>query len=282
MRYGNLSGRLTLFVDGGAVDVEKASAGRFGPDPQAVHDVWDEFREWARTAPTVDAAGFAVGDVGAPTPAPAQIFAIGLNYADHAAESRLALPDRFPPVFTKFRTALSGPATTVALPSGGRTDWEVELVVVIGRRAHRVSESDAWSYVAGLTVGQDISERVLQMVGSVPQFSLGKSYPGFGPTGPWIVTPDELSDRDDLPIGCSVNGVSKQEATTKLLMRSVGKLVERLSAVTPLLPGDLIFTGTPAGVGLARNPPEFLSPGDVIDSYITGIGEIRTTIVAAR
>lgn len=277
MRYGNLSGRLTLFVDGGAVDVEKASAGRFGPDPQAVYDVWDEFREWARTTPVTDAVDFATGDLDAPTPAPAQIFAIGLNYADHAAESRLALPDRFPPVFTKFRTALSGPVTTVALPSGGRTDWEVELVVVIGRRAEHVTADDAWSHVAGLTVGQDLSERDSQLAGPAPQFSLGKSFPGFAPVGPWVVTVDEFADPDDLALGCAVDGETVQQGRTRDLVFGVPALIVGLSAVAPLLPGDLIFTGTPAGVGMGRTPPRFLRPGEVLTSHIDGIGELRQT-----
>jgi 2-keto-4-pentenoate hydratase/2-oxohepta-3-ene-1,7-dioic acid hydratase in catechol pathway len=281
MRIANLQGRLVIVNEDRAIDVEQASDGRFGSDPQAIFEAWDDFRAWAGGADLSGGEAFDREQLGPPAPQPRQIYAIGLNYLDHAAESGVEVGE--PVVFTKYLTSITGPYAEVEFPAGDvKVDWEVELVVVIGRRAHRVSEADAWSCVAGLTVGQDISERVLQMVGSVPQFSLGKSYPGFGPTGPWIVTPDELADKDDLPIGCSVNGVSKQEATTKLLMRSVSRLVERLSAVTPLLPGDLIFTGTPAGVGLARNPPEFLSPGDVIDSYITGIGEIRTTIVAAR
>ncbi len=138
MRFGNLSGRLTLFTDRGAVDVAEASGGRFSADPQAIYDVWDDFVGWASALGEVDAADFEPTDLRAPTPAPAQVFAIGLNYRDHAAESNLDVPDKFPPVFTKFRTALSGPITTVALPPGGHVDWEVELVVVIGRRAEHV------------------------------------------------------------------------------------------------------------------------------------------------
>jgi 2,4-diketo-3-deoxy-L-fuconate hydrolase len=277
MRIANLQGRLVIVKDDRAIDVERASEGRFGSDPQAIFEAWDDFRAWAGGADGGEP--FEREQLGPPVPRPRQVYAIGLNYSDHAAESGIDVGE--PVVFTKYVSCLTGPYAEVEFPGGEvKVDWEVELVVAIGKRAHRVSETDGWSYVAGVTVGQDISERVLQMVGSVPQFSLGKSYPGFGPTGPWLVTADELDDRDDLPIGCSVNGVSKQEATTKLLMRPVARLIERLSAVTPLLPGDLIFTGTPAGVGLARTPPEFLAPGDVVDSYITGIGEIRTTIVA--
>ena len=165
MRIGNLSGRLSLFTAAGAVDVEKASGGRFSSDPQAIYDVWEEFTGWAGTADDAGATDFDPADLGAPTPAPAQVFAIGLNYRAHAAESHLAVPDTFPPVFTKFRTSLSGPVTTVLLPPGGNVDWEVELVAVIGRRAENVAAADAWSHIAGLTAGQDISERIIQLSG---------------------------------------------------------------------------------------------------------------------
>ncbi|NED83268.1 fumarylacetoacetate hydrolase, partial [Streptomyces sp. SID11233] len=122
-------------------------------------------------------------------PAPRQVLAIGLNYRDHAAESGFDVPEGLPPVFTKFVTSLSGPVTEVKLPENGKTDWEVELVAVIGERAENVSEADAWKHIAGLAAGQDISERVVQLAGPAPQFSLGKSYPGFAPVGPWLVTP---------------------------------------------------------------------------------------------
>lgn len=275
MRVGNLAGRLTLFTEAGAVDVEKASAGRFGADPQAVYDVWDEFVGWAGTADQSAAVDFSAAELGAPTPAPAQVFAIGLNYLAHAAESKFEAPDKFPPVFTKFRTSLSGPVSTVSLPPGGQVDWEVELVVVIGRRAEHVPASDAWSYVAGLTAGQDISERVTQLAGPAAQFSLGKSFPGFAPIGPWVVTVDEFSDPDDVELRCSVNGETVQQGRTAEFIFGVPALIEGLSRVTPLLPGDIIFCGTPAGVGIGRTPPRFLQPGDELTSQVSGIGELH-------
>jgi 2-keto-4-pentenoate hydratase/2-oxohepta-3-ene-1,7-dioic acid hydratase in catechol pathway len=281
VRIGNLSGRLTLFPEQGAVDVEKASAGRFGPDPQAVYDVWEDFLGWAKNADLSSACAFDAPDLGSPTPGPVQLFGIGLNYRDHVAEAKLAAPEEFPAVFTKFRTAISGPISTVTLPEGGHTDWEVELVVVIARRAERVSAADAWSYVAGLTVGQDISERIRQTEGSAPQFSLGKSFPGFAPIGPWLVTVDEFDDPDDLELGCAINGESMQHSRTSNLIFSVPVLIERLSATLPLLPGDVIFTGTPAGVGLGRTPQRWLQPGEELVSYITGIGELRQRFVSA-
>jgi 2-keto-4-pentenoate hydratase/2-oxohepta-3-ene-1,7-dioic acid hydratase in catechol pathway len=281
LRIGNLSGRLSLFVVGGAVDVEKASAGRFGPDPQDVYPRWDEFGDWYRSADLSDVVAFDPTELGPPTPAPAQVFAIGLNYAEHAAESGFAVPDTFPPVFTKFRTALAGPVTTVTLPPGGNVDWEVELVAVIGRRAEHVPAAEAWSHIAGLTVGQDISERISQLSGPAPQFSLGKSFPGFAPLGPWLVSVDEFSDPDDLELHCAVDGETVQHGRTRDFVFGVGALVEGLSRVTPLLPGDVIFCGTPSGVGVGRKPPRFLAAGQELVSRIEGIGELRQRFVAA-
>lgn len=280
MRIANLSGRLVLIVDGRAVDVEEASGGRFTADPQAVYERWEEFRTWAAAADPLAGAAFEPTDLGSPVPAPRQILAIGLNYRDHAAESGFAVPEGLPPVFTKFVTCISGPVTEVKLPVEGHTDWEVELVAAIGRRAEDVSEADAWSHVAGLAVGQDISERVVQLAGPAPQFSLGKSFPGFAPIGPWLVTPDEFDDPDDLELRCAINGEEVQKGRTRDLIYSVPALIAGLSAVLPLLPGDVIFTGTPAGVGVGRDPQRFLAPGDRLVSTIEGIGELRQTFVA--
>ncbi|WP_367038884.1 fumarylacetoacetate hydrolase family protein [Streptomyces sp. Je 1-332] len=280
MRMANLSGRLALIVDGRAVDVEEASDGAFAPDPQVVYDRWEEFRTWATTADLPAGTPFEARDLGSPAPAPRQTLAIGLNYGDHAAESGFAAPEGLPPVFTKFVTSISGPVTEVKLPANGHTDWEVELVAVIGRRAEGVSEADSWGHVAGLTVGQDISERVQQLAGPAPQFSLGKSFPGFAPIGPWLVTPDEFDDPDDLELRCAINGEEVQKGRTRDLIHSVPALIARLSAVLPLLPGDVIFTGTPAGVGLGRDPQRFLAPGDELVSAVQGIGELRQTFVA--
>ncbi|BCJ35912.1 fumarylacetoacetate hydrolase [Actinocatenispora thailandica] len=277
MRIANLAGRLVLHTDAGAVDVQRASSGRFGADPQAVYERWDEFRDWARTAPTGPVAAFDEARVRAPVPAPRQVFGIGLNYRDHAAEAGLELPAS-PAVFTKFATSLAGPRGEIALP-GSTVDWEVELVAVVGRRARDVSVARGWDHVAGLTVGQDLSERTVQLAGPAPQFSLGKSFPGFGPTGPCLVTPDELVDRDDLALGCALNGRPVQQARTSQLIFSIPELIARLSAVLPLLPGDLVFTGTPAGVGAARNPKRFLRAGDELVSTIDGIGDMRHRFV---
>lgn len=278
MRIANLAGRAALIVDENAVDVATASDGRFGPDPQSLFEDWDALCEWASSCSD---AGTPLDHTALdlPVPRPTQVFGIGLNYAAHAAEGGQPNPT-FPPTFTKFPTCLVGPDATVELPSD-EVDWEVELVVVIGRRAFRVHAVDAWSHVAGLTIGQDLSERAVQRRPPVPQFSLGKSFPGFGPTGPWIVTPDEFRDPDDLAIGCTLDGEQVQSSRTSDLIFGVPALIERLSSICPLLPGDLIFTGTPSGVGFARTPPRFLAPGNELVSAIEGIGELRTRFVAS-
>jgi 2,4-diketo-3-deoxy-L-fuconate hydrolase len=275
MRVANLNGRLVLVTEHGALDVATASAGLLGSDPQDAFDRWDVLCEWARGA-RGEPLHFDESDLGSPVPRPRQVFGVGMNYRRHAAEAGIETPE-FPTVFTKFPTSIAAPNSDVALPSD-HVDWEVELVVVVGREARSVREDDAWQYVAGLTVGQDLSERRVQMRPPMPQFCLGKSFPGFGPIGPVIVTPDEFADPDDIEISCTLNGEEVQRARTSELIFSVRCLVSELSGVLPLLPGDLIFTGTPSGIGAARKPQRFLRPGDALVSRAGGIGSIRTTL----
>jgi 2,4-diketo-3-deoxy-L-fuconate hydrolase len=275
MKLANHGGRAAIVLDDTIADVHDASGGRFGPDLASVYDDWAAFVDFAAgvgagSAPLVEAS------LGCPVPAPRQVFAIGLNYRSHAEESGMALP-AVPATFTKFPASLSGPFDDIEIV-GGTVDWEVELVAVIGARADRVAEGDAWSHVAGLTVGQDISDRTLQFAAG-SQFSLGKSRRGYGPMGPWLVTIDEVADPDDLVLGCSVDGETMQDARTSDLLFSVPRLIAELSAVLPLLPGDVIFTGTPEGVGATRTPPRFLQPGQVLETWIEGIGTIRNRCV---
>jgi 2-keto-4-pentenoate hydratase/2-oxohepta-3-ene-1,7-dioic acid hydratase in catechol pathway len=281
MRLGNVSNRLVLIsADGGAIDVQAASGGQFEADPAAIYPRWREFTAWAGSASLPDPEPFAPEALGSPSPAPRQSFGVGLNYDDHAAESGFGRPESSPPIFTKFPSCITGAYGEILLPPGGHTDWEVELVAVIGETAHNVPATAAWHHVAGVAVGQDISERIVQLASSPPQFSLGKSFPRFGPIGPFLVTLDELDNPDDLELGCSVNGEQMQKGRTSNLIFGVPDLIEQLSRVTPLLPGDVIFTGTPGGVGMARSPQRWLAPGDVLTSYIEGIGEMRHTFVA--
>lgn len=281
MRIANVDGRLVLATSSErGIDVERASNGRFTADPADIFDRWSEFIEWSAalngTAPDTDLTPSLLG---APSPAPAQVFAIGLNYHAHADESGFDVPTT-PVVFTKYRSALTGPVTTVTLPPNGQTDWETELVAVIGKEAKAVSEGAAWDYVAGLTIGQDLSERITQRQGPAPQFNLGKSFPGFAPTGPWIVTPDEFANPDDIALGCTINGSEMQNGRTSQLIFSIPSLIAHLSSIVTLHPGDLIFTGTPAGVGLGRDPQVWLAPGDELVTWVEGIGELRQSFVA--
>ncbi|MQY31286.1 fumarylacetoacetate hydrolase family protein [Nocardia aurantia] len=276
MRFAAVTGRAVLIDGDRAVDIQRASRDRFPSDPMALLEQWDALRDWAVGRDTATAEQSFVPDpaeLTAPAPRPRQVFAVALNYPPHAAEAGFTPPSD-PLVFTKFPTCVTGPTGTIELPPG-KVDWEVELVAVMGAPAHRVPAERAWPAVAGLTVGQDISERVVQSRGTPAQFGLGKSFPGFGPTGPVLVTPDEFADPDDLEITGLLNGDVMQHDRTASMIFAVPELIARISAIVPLLPGDLIFTGTPAGVGNRRNPPRYLRPGDELVSRIEGIGELR-------
>jgi 2,4-diketo-3-deoxy-L-fuconate hydrolase len=280
MRLFTVAGRLMIASSAGLVDVEIASAGRFPADPHAAYERWDEFQTWASAHVETEPLSVDPSCLGVPVPRPRQVFAIGLNYIDHADESGFSAPTE-PIVFTKFLSSFTGPAGDVVLPPGN-VDWEVELVAVIGRTGRNVAEDHAWSHVAGLTIGQDLSERVSQMSGPAPQFSLAKSFPGFTPLGPAVVTVDELADPDDLAIECSINGETVQSARTSQMIFPIPELIARLSRVVTLLPGDLLFTGTPPGVGMGRRPQRYLKPGDVVESRIEGLGQMRHEFVAAE
>lgn len=276
-RLANVSDRATLLWDDGTLDVCTASGGRWGPSTADLVRDWPRAWEWARLQEPDAAPLDAASRLGPPIPEPRQVFAVGLNYRSHAQEAGYDTAG-LPQVFTKFPACISGPFTTVAA-SSPRLDWEVELVAVIGRRAHAVAEEEGWEHVAGVMVGQDLSARDIQLAGESPQWSLGKSLPGFGPTGPALVDWNVLDDPDDLAISCAVNGETMQEARTSELIWSVPELVARLSSVCPLLPGDLLFTGTPAGVGNRRDPPRYLRAGDRLTSTLEGVGRLVTDVV---
>jgi 2-keto-4-pentenoate hydratase/2-oxohepta-3-ene-1,7-dioic acid hydratase in catechol pathway len=281
MKLANVDGRAALIfsdVEGDlALDVETASDGKWGSDPQAIYADWDAFAAWAAAVPAGGVA-FDRATLGAPVPRPAQVFAIGINYAEHAAESGYPAGS-LPITFTKFPSSLTGPYAEVELPPGS-VDWEVELVVVIGKGGKNLSRADAWMHVAGLTVGQDLSEREAQNAGAKPQYSLAKSHTGFGPTGPWLVTTDEFENPDDLAIQSTLSGEVMQSSRTSQMIYAVPDLIFELSSVCELFPGDIIFSGTPAGVGNARTPKRFIGPDDDLRSEIEGIGYIHQTFRA--
>ncbi len=273
-----MAGRAALVLDGRTVDIHRASGYRFGPAVADVLAEWRPFLRWAAAHAPADTEADVDGKLGAPVPEPRQIFAVGLNYVDHATESGFVAPEK-PIVFAKFPSAVCGPDETIELPTT-TVDWEVELVVVIGVGGHSIATEDASDHIAGVMVGQDLSERTAQMQGQSPQFSLAKSHPKFAPTGPVLVTLDELPPLDALHIECTLDGETVQSASTTDMVFSVSDLISHISATTTLLPGDLIFTGTPGGVGMGRVPVRYLYPGATLVSRVEGVGEIVQRFVS--
>ena len=203
---------------------------------------------------------------------------IGLNYADHAAESGMEVPPE-PVIFAKYTSAICGPNDPIIIPRGSKkTDWEVELGFVIGKKAKYVSEADALDHVAGFCLINDVSERAYQ-IERAGQWSKGKSSDNFGPTGPWLVTPDEVGDFDNLGMWLDVNGERGQDGSTATMVYRVPHLISYLSQFFTLHPGDIISTGTPPGVGLGFNPPRYLKAGDVVELGIDGLGTQRQVCV---
>jgi 2-keto-4-pentenoate hydratase/2-oxohepta-3-ene-1,7-dioic acid hydratase in catechol pathway len=273
MRFGTQDGRFVLLARGRVLDVHVASEGKLPWEPISALERWDEVRVFAASADWGAAEPLDESRLGPPVPCPRQVFAVALNYRPHAAEAGFVPPEA-PLVFTKFPSCVTGPAATVRMPEG-KVDWEVEVVAVMGRGGYRLDRSQAWEAVAGITCGQDLSERVLQLAGTPAQFSLGKSFPGFGPTGPVAVTPDEFPDRNDIGFASWLDGEPLQQGRTSEMIFPIDELVAWLSETCPLLPGDLVFTGTPAGVGNRMQPPRYLQPGQTLISRVEGVGEIR-------
>lgn len=215
----------------------------------------------------------------APIPAPGKVVCVGRNYAEHAAETGSAVPTQ-PQLFSKWANAVVGPASVVELPAITEAlDYEAELVVVIGRAARRVSEADALDHVLGYTCGDDISARDLQFGDT--QWTRGKALDTFAPMGPWIVTADEIPDPQTLGIRCFVNGDLRQDDTTAHMLFPVAQLIAFITEAITLEPGDVIYSGTPPGVGHARRPPVYLQPGDTVRVEIERIGTLENQIVSA-
>jgi len=209
---------------------------------------------------------------------PGHFIAIGLNYADHAKETGAPIPAE-PIVFSKAPSCLSGPFDDVIVPDGSeKLDWEVELAFVIGKRAHKVSEADALSYVSAYAVCNDVSERAWQIEGT-GQWMKGKSAPTFGPLGPWLVTADEVPDPQALDMWLDVNGTRRQTGSTKTMIFTVAQLVSYLSKIMILEVGDVVTTGTPPGVGMGHKPPMFLKRGDVMELSIAGLGTQKQSCI---
>jgi 2,4-diketo-3-deoxy-L-fuconate hydrolase len=258
-------------------------------DASAVADDYDEqffagdgLTRLARWVTDGGAGAPAIGDdvrLGSPVARPGKIVCIGLNFRDHAAEMAAALPQE-PVIFLKATSALAGPNDDVIIPQGStKTDWEVELAVVIGRRASYVSEADALEHVAGYVLHNDYSERTFQLERG-GQWVKGKSCDTFAPLGPWLATRDEIADTDHLAMWLKVNGVTRQDSTTANMAFKVPYLVSYVSQFMSLQPGDIISTGTPAGVGLGHKPPVYLREGDDVELGIAGLGSSRQRLRA--
>lgn len=257
----DLSGRVADFAGGGVS-----------------HEALDRIRALDHASlPVVDAPG-RIGSCLASVP---NFFCIGLNYARHAAETG-AEPPKQPIIFSKATSALSGPFDPVIIPRNSvKADWEVELGVVIGRETLYVSEADALDHVAGYCTINDVSERQFQIeMGG--QWIKGKSAPTFGPTGPWLVTADEVADPQKLGLRLSLNGTVVQESNTDDMIFGVAEIISYMSRFMKLVPGDIIATGTPSGVGMGMKPQRFLKPGDVMEVTVEGLGTQRQEAVAAR
>jgi len=265
-----------LFLpDGARVDASAFGAdwdeGFFGSDGLARLAAWA--RDHAAKAPRVPEAE----RLGPCVARPSKIVCIGLNYADHARETGAKVPEE-PIIFFKATTALCGPNDDLVLPRGSvKTDWEVELAVVIGRRARYVAREDAGAHVAGYALHNDYSEREDQLERG-GQWSKGKSQDTFAPLGPFLATPDEIGDVGALPMWLTVNGEARQKSSTNQMIFGVPALVSYLSRFMTLLPGDVISTGTPPGVGLGFKPPIFLKAGDVVELGIEGLGRQRQRV----
>lgn len=240
---------------------------------------WDELR------PGLEAKAMAGGGrplasvkLAAPVQRPGKIWAIGLNYADHIAESNMTTPER-QVWFTKAVTSINGPSDPILIARNtSTTDYEVELVAIIGKRAKHVSAQNAADHIFGYCVGNDVTERMWQHAG--PQWSLGKSFDTHAPIGPWITTADEVGDPHGLGLTCSVNGDLRQNSNTQHLVFNLWQQIEHLSAAMTLEPGDVIFTGTPGGIGAAMDPRQFLQAGDVVRCEIEKLGHIEATMAA--
>jgi 2-keto-4-pentenoate hydratase/2-oxohepta-3-ene-1,7-dioic acid hydratase in catechol pathway len=245
----------------------------------------DLIREWDALKPALETKAAAGGGrplssvrLEAPVQRPGKIFAIGLNYADHIEESKMETPQR-QVWFTKAQTSVNAPYDDIEIAKGTMTnDYEVELVAIIGKGGKHIAAADAPAAVFGYCVGNDVTERMWQH--ATPQWSLGKSFDTHAPFGPWIVTADETGDPHTLGLRCFVNGQKRQDSNTRHLVFNIWQQIEHLSLGMTLEPGDVVFTGTPGGIGAAMDPRQFLKPGDVVRCEVDGLGHIEATMVA--
>jgi 2,4-diketo-3-deoxy-L-fuconate hydrolase len=280
MKLANLAGRPVVVRDDLALDIADASKGAIEPRLEVLSDLalHDELRALAERAEEADWKPFEQPGLGR-VAKPYKAIGAALNYRAHAQESNLPVPDE-PSVFAKFASSVVGPYDSIVVePQYDKVDYEAELVVVMGKTGKNISEADAWSYVAGVTAGQDISDRKEQWRKPINQFTLPKSYDTFSPIGPYLVTVDEFEDPDDIEVAGWVDDLEVQRGRTSDLIFSVPELIAWLSKRVTFEPGDLIFTGTPAGCGVRRTPRLYLTEGKVLRTEVTGVGTMVNPVI---
>ena len=281
LRLANLKGRAQFIVGDisspRAIDVATASNNSLSADPMQCFSHWDVLKKLAASLDVSAGTPVAIADLSCPVPQPRQMFAVGLNYRKHAAEMGSPLPP-LPLVFAKFQSSLNTPTGNIEILSD-TVDYESELVIIVGKGGRHIEEASAWDHVAGLCAGQDVSDRGLQYMGTPPQFSLGKSRVGYSPIGPWVTDMSNNDKRDDLQLGCTVNGEQRQDTQTSDMIFGIAHIVAYMSTIVELFPGDVIYTGSPFGVGHGRKPQVYLKPGDVVETTLEGVGTITNRCI---
>ncbi|MFL2710119.1 MAG: fumarylacetoacetate hydrolase family protein [Gammaproteobacteria bacterium] len=274
-KLGSFSGKAILIKDDNYYDIDTISDGDIASNSIEALSVTDKLNQLNEKLDNFEPTGN-INNVNLDPPVvPRNVFAVGLNYKKHAEESNMQIPS-FPMVFTKHSTCISGPRSDIEMKSD-MVDYEAELVCVIGKGGKDIVEKDAWNHVAGLCVGQDISDRPVQFHATPPQFNLGKSFDTFGPIGPYITSIDGLDDKESLALKCWVNDELRQETLTNDLIFDIPFLISYISEFITLNTGDLIFTGTPAGVGATQG--KFLKDGDLLKTTIDGLGTLENTCI---
>ena len=271
-KLANIAGRAALVEGENYYDLETISNGDFDKDTTNALKNLDGLKALSSELNKAEPTGILKdANIDAPVSTPKNCYAVGLNYRNHAEEAGMDIPSS-PMVFTKHTTCLVGPNANIEMRSD-HVDYEAELVAVIGIPGKDISKDKAWDHVAGLCVGQDVSDRTVQFSSKPPQFNLGKSFDTFGPMGPYLVSPDGLKDKDSLDIECKVNEEIRQKDNTNDLIFSVSSIISYLSEIVTLNTGDVIFTGTPGGVGVMEG--KFLNEGDIVTTSIEGIGTLK-------
>ena len=271
-KLANISGRAALVEGENYYDLETISNGDFNKDTSSALNDLNGLKKLSSTLSETDPTGLLKDvEIGSPISTPKNCYAVGLNYRNHAEEAGMEIPS-VPMVFTKHTTCLVGPNANIEMRSD-HVDYEAELVAVIGMSGKDISKDKAWDHVAGLCAGQDISDRTVQFSSKPAQFNLGKSFDTFGPMGPYLISPDGLEDKDSLNIECKVNEEIRQKDNTNDLIFNIPSIISYLSEIVTLNTGDVIFTGTPGGVGVMEG--KFLKEGDIITTSIEGIGTLK-------